>query len=106
MARDMLDNHGVINMTTQPGCPFPLPTAQPRYAMRFTPATAEDEALKMSLMVRQIQDKDLNHHLPNDTFTINHKWVREFCRVYPDNRCLIFTSRTGRNLNQGMLKDL
>ena len=82
----------------------------PDNTMRFTPATAEDEALKMSLMrLRQIRDKGpLNYIIfLDDTFTINHKWVREFCRVYPDKIGVSFSLHARvETINQGMLKDL
>ena len=89
LARDLLDeHHGVVHMTTQRGCPFPCTYCAARmynqlyegtgeYGRRRSHGSVLDElfglrdAGKLSYVI-----------FLDDTFTINHGWVKEFCRVY------------------------
>ena len=89
LARDMLDEQpGVVHMATQRGCPFPCTYCAARmynqlyrdrgeYGRRRSHANVLDElsALKDAGKLAYVIFLD-------DTFTIHHPWVREFCRVY------------------------
>ena len=89
MARDLLDErHGVVHMTTQRGCPFPCTYCGARmynqlyqgagnYGRRRSHANVLAE-------LRQIREQGpLNYVIfLDDTFTIHHSWVKEFCPLY------------------------
>jgi radical SAM superfamily enzyme YgiQ (UPF0313 family) len=86
MARDFLDERwGVIHMTTQRGCPFPCTYCAARkyedlyegtgdYGRRRSHASvlAELEAIEEFTYIIFL----------DDTFTIHHPWVKDFCKVY------------------------
>jgi len=91
MARDMLDEHyGVVHMCTQRGCPFPCTycaarmydelydgTGGPSYGRRrsIENVLAELDAIRGA--------GELNYVIfLDDTFTIHHPWVYEFCEAY------------------------
>jgi radical SAM superfamily enzyme YgiQ (UPF0313 family) len=90
MARDMLDERwGVVHMTTQRGCPFPCTYCAARmydqlyegigkYGRRrsLDSVFAELDAIRAAGPLNYVIFLD-------DTFTINHPWVFEFCRRYP-----------------------
>ncbi len=91
MARDMLDERwGVVHMTTQRGCPFPCTYCAARmydqlydgigdYGRRRSVANvfAELKAIRAA--------GELNYVIfLDDTFTINHTWVFDFCKLFPD----------------------
>lgn len=111
MARDMLnEKYGVINMTTQRGCPFPCTYCAARmynelyrnYGRRRSIENVIDE-------LKSIQKSgDLNYIIfLDDTFTINHKWVRQFCRVYPQEIGVPFSLHARvETINEQMLVDL
>ena len=89
MARDLLDErHGVYHMATQRGCPFPCTYCAARmynalyadagtYGRRRTidGVLAEIRALRRAGPVNYLIFLD-------DTFTIHHPWVFEFCARY------------------------
>jgi len=89
IARDLLDEHwGVVHMTTQRGCPFPCTYCAARmynqlyegtgeYGRRRSHRSVLDElfALRAAGSLSYVIFLD-------DTFTIHHGWVKEFCRVY------------------------
>jgi len=89
MARDLLDEpNGVVHMSTQRGCPFPCTYCGARkfhdlyegfgqYGRRRSLQNVLDE-------LAQIRARREPHYVIflDDTFTINHPWVKEFCRAY------------------------
>lgn len=89
MARDLLDEPpGVINITTQRGCPFPCTYCAARttddlyagvgeYGRRRSAANvlAELEAIRRAGPLAYVVFLD-------DTFTIHHPWVKAFCPLY------------------------
>ena len=92
VARDLLDEApGVVHMTTQRGCPFPCTYCAARmynelyedvggeYGRRRSHASVLEElgALRAADRLSYVIFLD-------DTFTINHGWVKEFCKVYGD----------------------
>ena len=100
MARDMLnERYGVRHMVTQRGCPFPCTYCAARmynemyadYGRRRSHGNvcAEVEALKNGSAGDGL---GLSYIIfLDDTFTINHKWVRQFCRVHKQNGALPFS---------------
>jgi anaerobic magnesium-protoporphyrin IX monomethyl ester cyclase len=111
MARDMLnEQYGVINMTTQRGCPFPCTYC----AARMYNALYRNYGRRRSIEnvieeLKSIQKNgDLNYIIfLDDTFTINHKWVRQFCRVYPKEIGVPFSLHARvETINEQMLIDL
>jgi anaerobic magnesium-protoporphyrin IX monomethyl ester cyclase len=88
LARDLLDEqHGVVHLITQRGCPFPC---------TFCAAGGIRELYKNQGYLRRRTVKDVVRELCqikeeqplnyvvflDDTFTVNEAWVREFCQVY------------------------
>lgn len=91
MDRAFLDeHHGVVNVTTQRGCPFPCTYCGARmfnelyeadgesYGRRRTHQSVMDElrAIRAAQTLAYVIFLD-------DTFTIHHPWVKRFCEVYP-----------------------
>ena len=89
MARDLLDEiSGVVHMTTQRGCPYPCTyCAAPRYSDLYgsyanygrrrsvASVLAELRAIKAAGALNYVIFLD-------DTFTINHAWLADFCAAY------------------------
>ena len=90
-ARDLLDERwGVVHMSTQRGCPFPCTYCAARmydqlYAEQQGPGYGRRRSHGNVLAeLRQLrQSGPLTYVIfLDDTFTIHHPWVREFCKVY------------------------
>jgi radical SAM superfamily enzyme YgiQ (UPF0313 family) len=89
MARDLLDEpRGVVHMTTQRGCPFGCTYCAARMFNELYEGTGEygrrrshGSVLRELLDLRE-QDRLSYVIFLDDTFTINHSWVMEFCRLY------------------------
>ncbi len=89
MARDMLDEpDAVVHMSTQRGCPFPCTYCGARKFHDLYEGVGSygrrrslDNVLAELSDVRQARDVRYVIFL-DDTFTINHPWVKDFCRVY------------------------
>lgn len=89
MARDLLDEaNGVVHMATQRGCPFPCTYCAARMYNQLYKDTAEygrrrshDNVLAELFELRSAGKLAYIIFL-DDTFTIHHPWVREFCRVH------------------------
>ncbi|MFT5685864.1 MAG: anaerobic magnesium-protoporphyrin IX monomethyl ester cyclase [Myxococcota bacterium] len=116
IARDMLnERYGVRHMITQRGCPFPCTYCAARmynemyndYGRRRSNAgvSAELDALRGGSAG---DDLGLTYIIfLDDTFTINHKWVREFCTVHKDNGATPFSLHARvETVNQRMLHEL
>jgi anaerobic magnesium-protoporphyrin IX monomethyl ester cyclase len=89
MARDLLDEPpGVIHMATQRGCPFPCTYCAARMYNQLYKDTAEygrrrsHQSVLDELFALERQSKLAYVIFLDDTFTIHHPWVKEFCRVY------------------------
>lgn len=93
MARDVLDEpRGTVHMCTQRGCPFPCTYCAARMynelydavgAGEYGRRRSHDNLLAELHALRA--DGRLGYVIfLDDTFTINHGWVREFCRRYGD----------------------
>lgn len=116
LARDMMDERwGVRHISTQRGCPFPCTYCAARmydklyasgdtasYGRRRTHANvlAELAALRAEGPLNYVIFLD-------DTFTINHPWVREFCAVYKREFAIPFSLHARvETVNQAMLGEL
>lgn len=88
MARDLLgEEHGVVHMTTQRGCPFPCTYCAARmYNVLYEDQSYGRRRSHESVLAELEQvrrDGALNYVIfLDDTFTIQHPWVKEFCKVY------------------------
>jgi radical SAM superfamily enzyme YgiQ (UPF0313 family) len=90
MARDLLDEpRGTVHMTTQRGCPFPCTYCAARMYNELYDGTGEEYGRRRSH--RNVLDElfELRERgrlgyviFLDDTFTIHHPWVKEFCHVY------------------------
>lgn len=92
LARDMLDEKwGVRHVATQRGCPFPCTfCGAPMFNRLYTEGNAgaygrrRSHANVMAELAELRAQGPLNYVIfLDDTFTIHHPWVRDFCRVYP-----------------------
>jgi radical SAM superfamily enzyme YgiQ (UPF0313 family) len=116
LARDLLDERwGVRHFTTQRGCPFPCTfcaarmydqlyasSDTTRYGRRRSHANvlAELAALRSAGPLNYVVFLD-------DTFTIQHRWVHEFCRVYGREFAVPFSLNARvETVTQGMLAEL
>ena len=91
MARDMLDEqYGVVNMTTQRGCPFPCTYCAARmYDQLYDGIGKYGRRRSVESVLTELEkirdDDQLSYVIfLDDTFTINHPWVYEFCEIFPD----------------------
>jgi radical SAM superfamily enzyme YgiQ (UPF0313 family) len=91
MARDLLDERwGVRHVTTQRGCPYPCTFCAARmYDKLYSSGDTTSYGRRRSHANVLAELAELRAQGPlnyviflDDTFTINHRWVREFCRVY------------------------
>jgi radical SAM superfamily enzyme YgiQ (UPF0313 family) len=114
MARDMLDEkHGVVHMTTQRGCPFPCTYCAARMYDELYAGTApygrrrsQDSVLRELFAIRD--NGDLNYVIfLDDTFTIHHPWVDEFCEVYGEQLRIPFSIHArAETVNERMIHGL
>lgn len=89
MARDFLDErYGVVHVSTQRGCPFKCTYCAARMYNELYAGTG-DYGRRRSLtnVIQELHEikarGPLNYVIfLDDTFTINHPWVHEFCRGY------------------------
>ena len=91
VARDLLDEHpGLVHMTTQRGCPFPCTYCAARMYNQLYEGTGEygrrrsHESVLAELEGLRRAGKLGYVIFLDDTFTIHHPWVKEFCKVYGD----------------------
>ncbi len=90
MARDLLDEpNGTVHMTTQRGCPFPCTYCAARMYNELYAAGGEDYGRRRShanvlAELHQLRDEKRLAYVIflDDTFTINHSWVMDFCGLY------------------------
>jgi radical SAM superfamily enzyme YgiQ (UPF0313 family) len=98
LARDLLDeHHGVVHMATQRGCPFPCTYCGARmfnelYAGNGTYGRRRSHESVIAEL-RAIREAGKLHYVIflDDTFTINHPWVTEFCAVYGKDLAVPFS---------------
>ena len=98
MARDFLDEqYGVVHMATQRGCPFPCTYCGARMFNQLYEGNGTYGRRRSieSVMkeLRRIRDNgELNYIIfLDDTFTINHHWVADFCRIYGEELAIPFS---------------
>lgn len=88
-ARDLLDEpHGTVHMTTQRGCPFPCTYCAARiYKELYDGVGTYGRRRSHESVLSELRELREAGRLGyviflDDTFTIKHRWVNEFCRVY------------------------
>lgn len=89
LARDLLDEpEGVVHMATQRGCPFPCTYCAAgmvnelyRDSGQYGRRRSVDNVLKELALFRDAGKLSYVIFL-DDTFTIYHRWVKEFCARY------------------------
>ncbi len=91
MQRDMLDERwGVVHMTTQRGCPFPCTYCAARmYDQLYDGVGKYGRRRSLESVLTELETIRAAGPLSyviflDDTFTINHPWVFEFARVFPE----------------------
>ena len=106
------ERYGVVNMTTQRGCPFPCTYCAARmynemygnaeYGRRRSIQNVLDE-------LHHIKENELLSYVIflDDTFTINHKWIRSFLTQYKEQLSIPFGIHArAETINQRMLVQL
>ena len=116
LARDMMDERwGVRHMTTQRGCPFPCTFCAARmYDKLYDSADTASYGRRRSHgnVLAELRDIRANGPLNyviflDDTFTIHHRWVREFCKVYGAEFAVPFSLNARvETVNEAMLREL
>jgi radical SAM superfamily enzyme YgiQ (UPF0313 family) len=116
LARDMLDERwGVRHLSTQRGCPFPCTYCAARmYDKLYASGDTTNYGRRRSLgnvlaELRALRDPGpLNYVIfLDDTFTIHHPWVREFCKVYAREFAVRFSLNARvETVNEIMLHEL
>jgi radical SAM superfamily enzyme YgiQ (UPF0313 family) len=114
MARDMLDEHyGVVHFCTQRGCPYPCTYCAARQFSDLYGSYAEYGRRRSHENVfRELADLRHNGELNyvlflDDTFTINHDWVRTFCKIYGEEFRVPFSLHARvETVTQQMLEQL
>ena len=116
LARDLLDERwGVRHLTTQRGCPFPCTFCAARmydqlYASgetkRYGRRRSQTSVLAELAALRA--QGPLNYVIfLDDTFTIQHAWVREFCKAYAREIAVSFSLNARvETVSQTLLQDL
>jgi anaerobic magnesium-protoporphyrin IX monomethyl ester cyclase len=92
IARDLLDEkYGVVQVTTQRGCPFPCTYCAARMYDELYEGTGEDYGRRRShenvlAELDEIRRRgELNYIVfLDDTFTIHHPWVKKYCEFHRD----------------------
>jgi radical SAM superfamily enzyme YgiQ (UPF0313 family) len=116
LARDMLDERwGVRHLTTQRGCPFPCTFCAARmYDKLYASADTSSYGRRRSHASVLAELAELRSQGPlnyviflDDTFTIHHRWVREFCQVYGREFAVPFSLNARvETVSQSMLEQL
>jgi anaerobic magnesium-protoporphyrin IX monomethyl ester cyclase len=116
LARDMLDERwGVRHVSTQRGCPFPCTFCAARmYDKLYASADTTSYGRRRShanVLAELAELRDLgplNYVIfLDDTFTIHHRWVREFCERYASEFAVPFSLNARvETVNQSMLCEL
>jgi anaerobic magnesium-protoporphyrin IX monomethyl ester cyclase len=116
LARDMLDERwGVHHISTQRGCPFPCTYCAARmYDKLYKTGDTTDYGRRRTLGNVLAELHALRSTGPlnyviflDDTFTIHHPWVREFCKVYAKEFAIPFSLNARvETVNETMLHDL
>jgi len=114
MTRDMLDEqYGVVHFSTQRGCPYPCTYCAARQFSDLYGSYAEYGRRRSHQSVLDEFDEirrngELNYVLfMDDTFTINHKWVKTFCKGYGEQFRVPFSLHARvETVNQAMLGQL
>jgi anaerobic magnesium-protoporphyrin IX monomethyl ester cyclase len=116
LARDLLDERwGVRHVTTQRGCPFPCTFCAARmYDKLYSSGDTtrygrrRGHANVLAELAELRSPGPLNYVIfLDDTFTINHRWVREFCKVYAREFAVPFSLNARvETVTQSMLNEL
>jgi radical SAM superfamily enzyme YgiQ (UPF0313 family) len=84
-ARDLLDEPpGTVHMTTQRGCPFPCTYCAARiYSELYAGFGSYGRRRSHDSVLAELRGLEPGYVIfLDDTFTINHRWVKAFCRAY------------------------
>lgn len=114
MARDLLDEPpGVVHVATQRGCPFPCTYCAARMFNQLYEGTGEygrrrSHANVLAELEALRADGRFSYAIfLDDTFTIHHPWVREFCKVYGERLRAPFSLHARvETVNEKMLHEL
>ena len=111
MARDMLDEkYGVVHISTQRGCPYSCTyCAAHAIADLYEGYSNYGRRRSSENVIAELAEIKCNGEMNyvvflDDTFTINHKWVKEFCRIYAQQFHIPFSiNARAETINQQLL---
>lgn len=115
LARDLLGEYpGVVHMITQRGCPFRCTYCAARMYNQLYAATGSDYGRRRSQanVVAELAALKRSGALAyviflDDTFTINHGWVRDFCALFAAEIAVPFSIHARvETVNPGLLAEL
>lgn len=116
MARDMLDERwGVHHISTQRGCPFPCTYCAARmFDKLYSGNDTTNYGRRRSHHNVLAELAHIRSHGPinyviflDDTFTIHHSWVHQFCRAYKNDFAIPFSLHARvETVNKEILKEL
>jgi radical SAM superfamily enzyme YgiQ (UPF0313 family) len=115
VARDMLgEKYGVRNMVTQRGCPYTCTYCAARqfsdlYEGSYASYGRRRSAQNVLQEINELRRLgDLNYIIfLDDTFTINHAWVKDFCKRYASENGPPFSLHArSETVNESLLEQL
>ena len=112
MDRSLLaEQHGVVHMVTQRGCPFPCTYCAARMYndMYGNQAYGRRRTIEHVLSeLEELKSKGASYVIYlDDTFTINHKWIRQFLPLYSSRIGLPFSIHArAETISKDLLKRL
>jgi radical SAM superfamily enzyme YgiQ (UPF0313 family) len=115
VARDMLgEKYGVIHISTQRGCPYPCSyCAAPKIADLYDGGySSYGRRRSVENVIAELAEIQCNGELNyvvflDDTFSINHAWVKQFCALYSDRFGIPFSiNARAETINPQLLRTL
>lgn len=99
IARDLLDEkYGVVQMTTQRGCPFPCTYCAARMYDELYEGTGADYGRRRShenvlAEITELKRSGRVNYITflDDTFTLHHPWVRGYCKLHRERAGIPFS---------------
>jgi anaerobic magnesium-protoporphyrin IX monomethyl ester cyclase len=113
MSRDLLnEQYGIVHMTTQRGCPFPCSYCAARMYNEMYGDAKYGRRRSIDNVFTELnhlkQQGSVNYIIfLDDTFTVNHKWVQQFCQRYKEEFKIPFSLHArAETINEKMLHSL
>ncbi|MFT3765657.1 MAG: radical SAM protein [Minicystis sp.] len=114
IARDLLDEkYGVVQMTTQRGCPFPCTYCAARMYDELYEGTGDYGRRRshenVLAEINELRSRGQVNYITflDDTFTLHHPWVRGYCKLHREQANIPFSIHARvETVNQDLLEHL